>query len=79
MTKPIKNERGYIVNAAVLGVDDVVGRKVVCPICMGPPPPPFEMWPEGWDSHAHICKGLSGDTPEERKAEYKRVLRHLFR
>ena len=77
MTAPIKNKHGYITNAADLRVDDVAHQKVICPLCDFP----FKMWPEGWDAHAaHRCEGqLSGDTPEERKKEYKRKLRHLFR
>jgi hypothetical protein len=40
----------------------------------------FERWPEGWDAHAaHACEGLNPGTPEERKAEFRRVLGHLFR
>ncbi len=40
----------------------------------------FEKWPEGWDAHAaHRCEGVNPGTPEERKAEFRRVLAHLFR
>jgi hypothetical protein len=40
----------------------------------------FERWPEGWDAHAaHRCEGVDLGTPEERKAEFRRVLGHLFR
>jgi len=57
-------------------VDDVVHRRVLCPACGQKV---FEMWPEGWDAHAeHRCAGLSGVTPEERKAEFKSRFRHLF-
>lgn len=68
---------GTILNAAVLTAADVAHRRVLCPVCMEKE---FEMWPEGWDAHAaRRCKGLEGTTPEARKAEFKRVLRHLFR
>ena len=75
--KPIINNDGAIANAAVLMADDVTHRRVVCPACVEKV---FEMWPEGWDARAaYKCSGLSGESPEERKAEFKAVLRHLFR
>jgi hypothetical protein len=68
---------GTILNAAVLTADDVAHKRVLCPACMEKE---FEMWPEGWDAHAaHRCKGLDTGTPQTRKAEFKRVLGHLFR
>jgi hypothetical protein len=40
----------------------------------------FAMWPEGWDAHAaYTCKGMDVGSPDQRKAEYKRSLGHLFR
>lgn len=66
-----------ILNAAVLSASEVARQRVLCPACMHKV---FEMWPEGWDAHAaHRCEGLSSGTPEERKAEFRRVLGHLFR
>jgi hypothetical protein len=75
--KPQLSSTGTILNAAVLSAVDVAHKRVLCPACMEKE---FEMWPEGWDAHAaHRCKGVEGATPQERKAEYKRVLNHLFR
>jgi hypothetical protein len=68
---------GTILNAAVLTAADVVNKRVLCPACMEKE---FERWPGGWDAHAaHSCKGVQGLSPEARKAEFKRVLGHLFR
>lgn len=69
---------GTILNAAVLSADEVVHQRVLCPACMYMV---FEKWPEGWDAHAaHRCEGVGpAGTPEERKAEFRRVLGHLFR
>jgi len=75
--EPVINKDGAIANAAVLSVDDVTHRRVVCPACAEKV---FEMWPEGWDAHAaHKCGGLSGEAQEDRKAEFKASLRHLYR
>jgi hypothetical protein len=75
--KPQLSSGGVILNAAVLTAADVAHKRVLCPACMEKE---FEMWPEGWDSHAaHRCKGLGDGTTQERKAEFKRVLGHLFR
>ncbi|MFL5495383.1 MAG: hypothetical protein ACJ8DC_13450 [Gemmatimonadales bacterium] len=64
-------------NAAVLSAAEVAHERVLCPACMYKV---FEKWPEGWDAHAaHRCDGVNPGTPEERKAEFKRVLSHLFR
>lgn len=75
--KPQLGSDGTIMNAAVLDADGVAQSRVLCPACMDKV---FEMWPAGWDAHAaHACKGLDDGTPEVRKAEFKRALRHLFR
>lgn len=78
--EPLKVQRGSdgtILNAAVLSAAQVDHERVLCPACMLVV---FERWPEGWDAHAaHRCEGVSLGTPEERKAEFRRVLGHLFR
>ncbi len=75
--KPQLSADGTILNGAVLTAADVAHKRVLCPACMEKE---FEMWPEGWDAHAaHRCKGMEGGTSEARKAEFKRVLGHLFR
>jgi hypothetical protein len=75
--KPQLSATGTILNAAVLTAADVAHKRVLCPACMEKE---FEKWPEGWDAHAaHRCKGVEGDSPQTRKAEFKRVLSHLFR
>jgi hypothetical protein len=67
---------GTILNAAVLTSDDVTDDRVLCPACMYQV---FEKWPEGWDAHAaEHCEGVNLGTPEERRAEFRRVLGHLF-
>ena len=68
---------GTILNAAVLTADDVAGQRVLCPACMCDV---FEKWPDDWDAHAaHRCGGVNDGPAEERKAEFRRVLGHLFR
>jgi hypothetical protein len=68
---------GTILNAAVLSATELAHERVLCPACMYRV---FETWPEGWDAHAaHRCEGVNLGTPEERKAEFRRVLGHLFR
>jgi len=68
---------GTILNAAVLTPSDLAHKRVLCPACMDKE---FVMWPEGWDAHAaYKCKGLADGPPDARKAEFKRVLGHLFR
>ena len=68
---------GTILNAAVLSASELAHERVLCPACMLKV---FEKWPEGWDAHAaHRCEGVNLGTPEERKAEFRRVLGHLFR
>ena len=77
MTKPKINESGYITNAMDLTDDDVIGENILCPFCENK----LHGWPQGWDAHAaspRMCN-LSSKTPEDRKAEYKERLRHLFR
>jgi len=78
--KPVRIQRGSdgtVLNAAVLTADEVAHERVLCPACMLKV---FESWPEGWDAHAaHRCEGVNLGTPEERKAEFRRVLGHLFR
>jgi hypothetical protein len=68
---------GTILNAAVLTDKEVAHQRVLCPACMDMV---FDKWPEGWDAHAaHRCKGVDSASPEERKAEFRLVLGHLFR
>lgn len=74
---PILRADGAITNAADVDVDDVVHRKVLCPCCGDFL---FEMWPEGWDSHAaRRCVGLADATDFERKQEFKTRYGFLFR
>ncbi len=74
---PRSDERGVIVNGADLRANQVVGRKVLCPACRTMV---FQLWPEGWDSHAeHRCAGITAVDPVRRKAEFKRRYGHLFR
>ena len=75
--KPQRGSDGTILNAAVLAADDVAHQRVICPVCMEMV---FEMWPEGWDAHAaHKCAGLDNGSPQQRKAQFKEALSHLFR
>ena len=75
--KPQLGKDGTILNAAVLTAADVAHKQVLCPACMEKV---FVMWPEGWDAHAaHRCQGLDAGSPDVRKAEFRRVLGHLFR
>jgi len=75
--KTALDDHGAICNAAALGVDDVVHKRVRCPGCQLKI---FEMWPEGWDAHASsACAGLSEGSAEQRKDEFKAKFRHLFR
>jgi hypothetical protein len=68
---------GTILNAAVLTASDVARQRVLCPVCMTKV---FVRWPEGWDAHAaHSCHALSDGSPQQRKAEFKHGLAHLFR
>lgn len=72
-----RSSDGVIVNAAVLTVEQVAHERVRCPACMDKV---FAMWPEGWDAHAaHSCAGIDDGDIVTRKAEFKRVLGHLFR
>ncbi len=74
---PRLDAAGVILNAEELSVGQVVGKRVRCPACRMLV---FRAWPEGWDGHAGLrCRGLGGDDPEARKAEYKRRFGHLFR
>lgn len=66
-----------VLNVAVLNVDEVVGRRVICPACGCFE---FQNWPEGWDGHAGFrCEGLSVNSPDDRKLEFRKKLKHLFR
>ena len=68
---------GTILNAAVLTASDVARQRVLCPACMTKV---FARWPEGWDAHAaHSCHALSDGSHQQRKAEFKHALAHLFR
>jgi hypothetical protein len=69
------DSEGYIVNAAVLKPEVLHMQYVRCPACAEFP---FFRWPSGWDGHAQMCKGIDEGTVEERKAEFKMVLGHLF-
>ena len=76
MTQPKIDKNGYITNAMDLTAADVIGEKILCPLCSRE----LRRWPQGWDAHAaspRMCN-LSSETPEDRKAEYKERLRHLF-
>ena len=76
MTQPKINENGYIINAMDLTADDVIGKNILCPLCSRE----LHGWSQGWDAHAASPRcDLSSKTPEDRKAEYKAKLRHLFR
>jgi hypothetical protein len=77
MARVVRGPDGSIRNAMALTASDIVHERVVCPLCSDMV---FEMWPEGWDAHAeHRCRGVSGATVEERKADFKRLTLHLFR
>lgn len=53
------------------------GAPFACPACGAKR---FKRWPFGWDAHAaHACTGLSATDPAERKREFKKRFRHLFR
>ena len=74
---PRVDAAGVIINAEELAVDQVVGKRVRCPACKMLA---FRSWPEGWDAHAAMrCRGISGSSPDARKAEYKRRFGQLFR
>jgi hypothetical protein len=71
------NSYGVITNAEELSVGDVVHKRVLCPCCHTKV---FEMWPEGWDSHAAFkCSGVIGENKEQRKAFFRKRFAHLFR
>jgi hypothetical protein len=70
-------EGDVIVNADELTADQVAMRRVRCPGCGLHD---FAEWSAGWDAHAaHRCNEMTGETPEERKAEYRQRFAHLFR
>ena len=72
-----RDANGVITNAGDLTVDDVVGNRVLCPICNSKV---FEQWPFGWDSHsATQCSAAVGATETARKATFKEKYGHLFR
>lgn len=49
----------------------------MCPACGEKE---FRRWPLGWDAHAaHKCTGLSEETPDARKTEFRTRFQHLFR
>lgn len=75
--KAILNPDGVILNAAVLTVDAVAHKRVLCPACGQKV---FQVWPEGWDAHAAtVCSGLTATGAKARKEEYRAALGHLFR
>jgi hypothetical protein len=48
-----------------------------CPACQSYR---FKRWPFGWDAHAaHKCPGVKGDTPQERKADFRARFADLFK
>ena len=74
---PKWNAHGVITNAGELTAADVALQRVTCPGCEEKV---FETWPGGWDAHAtHVCRGVSGATEAERKADFRRQFGHLFR
>lgn len=74
---PACDANGVILNAAVLTDRQVVNQRVLCPCCGEKT---FEKWPLGWDAHAtHRCSGLRSSGETERKAEFKKAFRNLFR
>jgi uncharacterized protein (DUF433 family) len=74
---PRCDDHGVITNAAELGAYQVVGRKVLCPSCRELV---FQVWPEGWDSHAeHRCAGITATDAMARKTEFKQRYQHLFK
>ena len=78
MEKP-RRENGVIINALKLEADDVIGKKVACPLCGVYPP--FRKWSFGWDAHAESkCEAVSHIRGrKKRKAQYKQRTSHLFR
>ena len=75
--KPVTDDSGAILNAAVLHDSQVAGKRVRCPGCGVKV---FEKWPEGWDAHAaHKCDGLEGRSEAEKKSEFKATFRRLCR
>lgn len=49
----------------------------LCPACEQKE---FKRWPWGWDAHAaHVCSGLSGTDPEQRKTEFRHRFGHHLR
>lgn len=73
---PRFDESGAITNAEELAARQVIGQRVRCPACRSLT---FRSWPDGWDSHAATrCRGLVGDDPTARKAEFKRRFGQLF-
>jgi len=70
--RPVVNNDGTILNAAVLRVGDVSKKRVLCPACGQKV---FEMWPEGWDAHAATkCAGLTATDAVTRKKEVPTAL-----
>jgi len=70
MADTVRSPNGAIANPTELTVDQNVHQRVVCPGCENMV---FAMWPEGWDAHAASrCAGVTGETPDGRKAGYKR-------
>jgi predicted RNase H-like nuclease len=52
-------------------------NEMVCPACGIHT---FKWWPLGWDGHVGFkCAGASGDTPEERRIEFKQRFPEYFR
>lgn len=69
--------QSVIRDAIGLSARDVAGRRVLCPACGEKT---FDSWPAGWDSHAaHVCSGLTQNTPADRKAEFRDRFANLFR
>lgn len=73
--EPRRDEKGVIINAEELTAEEVVRQPVRCPACSDMT---FKTWPEGWDTHADKCSGLSPGSKDERKADYRVRYGHLF-
>ena len=72
-----RDEKGVIINAEDLVVDQVVHDRVLCPACHEKV---FARWPLGWDAHSkHVCTGIEGNDGEARKTWFRQNSNYLFR
>jgi hypothetical protein len=77
LEEKIEKEIIMIKDVEKLTANDVVMKKVLCPVCKEKE---FKKWPLGWDAHAATnCKKLKGTSPDERKRNFKNLFKHLFR